>query len=903
MSKASSPPIRRIRLGERLQIAGLVATAIAMVLAGTGAFLWHERERLLTEADERAIHEVDRLAQDLERSLTVAEVAVQQLEEILSGQSSAAASQLWAPGASAHRAQLLSTLPLPFSLHTIGQDQHITELVGTRLATLPQTPVMDRGFLPREQLPADQWHVGQTVGEPLSQVIPLFWPARPNVYGVEGYVVDLSFLSVLARLDADRIRDGGGVALLRIAPGGQVSVLARTPFKEDELGQPVTGHVADVITRRAAGHFLTRGQFDGIERRVAFRRLTGTAAEMVVVHGVPTRRVLVSWYQRLPGLALVTAVLASVLLLGGWRLDRSVRRQQRAEAESVRRGETLERVFDVLQDMLFVLDRQGTFVHFQSGSTDLLYASPDQFLGRRIHEVMPPALSQLIMDRLTQAFDGPLQDFDYTLELPSGTHDFNARVARLPESEYCMVMARDITAQRQVQRDREHLNSFVVLLLEMATRFINLPQERADTAIHEGLAEMGMFTGMDRAYLFRYDFERTIITNTHEWCAPGITPQKDQLQEVSIVEVPDLAAAHRAGEIICIDDVHALPAGWLRDLLEPQQIRSLMMLPINTSRGCIGFIGFDAVTALHRFSDQEKALLRLFAQILSNTFERLMAEQSIAELTTALEARVADRTRALDASVRRLEELNGQLQAFSYSVSHDLKSPLRSVEGFATLLVEEFGDQVPPQARAYLERIRKSASHMAQLISDLLAYARLEQNEQSVETVALLPVVRSVLDGLANEIEQHQAAVEVDVPDRLCVRAAPGGLAMVLRNLIDNALKFTQAGKPPEIRLQARIPEGTSGTVLLSVVDQGQGFDMKHHDKIFSLFQRLHRADQVPGTGIGLAMVHKAITRMGGRIWAESAPGQGAQFHIELPLAVDLSANPSAADSAAGSAA
>ena len=880
MSTSRRRPL--VRLGDRAQIVALVATAIVMLLAGTAAFVLHERQRLLQEADELAIHQVDRLAQDLEKSLTVAEEAVHQIEETLAGQASASLAQFWAPEAASHRAQLLSSLPLPFELYAIDRQQHVTPFVNTRHASSQQVSQASRGFLPMPPLTPGQWHVGSTVGEPLSQIIPLLWPARPNAQGIVGFGVDLPILALLARLEADRVKIGGGVALFRMGPDGVIEVLARAPFKEEELGQPVKGHVAQVLASRAAGQFLTRGQFDGIERRVAFRRLTGTASDMVVVYGVPTRAVLAGWSRRLPVLVGACLALSMVLALGGWRLDRSVRRQRRAEAESRHRGETLEQVFEVLQDMLFVLDRQGTLVHFQSGSRELLYMPEEQFLGRRIHDVMPTALTQLIMQRLALAFDGTLQDFDYTLELPSGSHIFNARLARMPDSEHCMVVARDVTAQRQLQRDRERLNAFALVQLQMATRFINLHQDGIDDATSEGLREMAGFTGVERACLYRYEDDGARMTLDRLWLAPG-APSPPDWQATSQPDGFELVASHRAGAIFCVESASGQTPAWLRSLLTARQCCSLMMLPINTSRGCWGFLVFETLTRERAFSEDSQTLLLLFARMLSNTYERLMAEQAIAELTAELEARVTDRTRALDASVQRLQELNNQLQAFSYSVSHDLKSPLRSIEGFATLLIEEFGDQIPSLALDYLGRIRKSASHMARLISDLLAYSRLEQTEQTFETLELAPLVQGVIDGLGNEIEQQGAQIDLDLVPGLRVRASAGGLSLVVRNLIDNAMKFSRPGHRAHVRVAAQIDRARPDMVRLSVRDDGQGFDMKHHDRIFSLFQRLHRADQIPGTGIGLAMVHKAVTRMGGRIWAESSPGQGACFFIELP--------------------
>jgi signal transduction histidine kinase len=466
--------------------------------------------------------------------------------------------------------------------------------------------------------------------------------------------------------------------------------------------------------------------------------------------------------------------------------------------------------------------------------------------------------------------------------LAEGLHDYDARMARLPDSEQLMAVVRDITEQKKLETERERLNRFIVLLFRLASNFINLPLGRMDAEIDQALGEMGEFVGADRAYVFSYQFDRHVGSNTHEWCAPGITPEKEHLQDLTLDLIPDWVRTHLRGDILHVPDVQALPAGALREILEPQGIRSLITLPLTSQNGCLGFVGFDSVREPHAYDEDELGLLRLFAQMLVNVYERHTAENRLHQLTAELEERVRDRTRRLDASVRGLSRANAELEAFTYSVSHDLKSPLRSLEGFCTLLLEDHAQQLDAEGMDYLGRIQRAARHMAQLINDMLAYSRLENQEQSLRGLQLAGLVENVLRGMGNELDLRAATVRLSVAEDLQVRAAPEGLAMVLRNLIDNALKFSRPEQPPAIDITAC---AQGDTVRLTVQDNGQGFDMKYHDRIFALFQRLHRADQVPGTGLGLAMVHKAIERMEGRIWAESAPGQGSAFHIELPRA------------------
>jgi len=258
------------------------------------------------------------------------------------------------------------------------------------------------------------------------------------------------------------------------------------------------------------------------------------------------------------------------------------------------------------------------------------------------------------------------------------------------------------------------------------------------------------------------------------------------------------------------------------------------------------------------------------------------AQETIQALTEGLERKVAERTAQLEDSVRQLREVNHELESFTYSASHDLRTPLRGIEGFSSLLLEEHAQQLDEQGREYLRRIQKATLHMSQLVSDLLAYSRLQQMTGQSEPVDLAACVQSVAAPFRDELEARAGQLSVRVPEGVSVRANPQGLAIVLRNLVDNALKFTPASAAPRIRIEA---QAEGDRLLLKVSDQGMGFDMKYHDRIFGMFQRLHRQDQIPGTGIGLALVHKAVERMGGHIRAESAPGQGATFFIDLPLA------------------
>lgn len=251
---------------------------------------------------------------------------------------------------------------------------------------------------------------------------------------------------------------------------------------------------------------------------------------------------------------------------------------------------------------------------------------------------------------------------------------------------------------------------------------------------------------------------------------------------------------------------------------------------------------------------------------------RKRARELLAQLNTELEERIAARTAALDAKTRELE-------AFAYSVAHDLKAPLRGIDGYSRLLLEDHKDQLDVEGRSFLNTIQASADEMSQLIQDLLDYSRLERRELNPHRLELRPLVKAVVEQKQHEIVDRDIDFRVNVNGGY-VMADANGLSQALKNYIDNAVKFTRDVSAPLVEVGSR---ETPGGCLLWVRDNGIGFDMKYHDRIFNIFQRLNHSEDYPGTGIGLAIVRKAMERLGGRAWAESEPGRGATFYLEIP--------------------
>jgi signal transduction histidine kinase len=247
------------------------------------------------------------------------------------------------------------------------------------------------------------------------------------------------------------------------------------------------------------------------------------------------------------------------------------------------------------------------------------------------------------------------------------------------------------------------------------------------------------------------------------------------------------------------------------------------------------------------------------------------SEARYRDLATSLETQVKARTAAL-------EEANNELEAFTYTIAHDLRAPLRAQESFAKALVDDFGDALGETGRDYARRITDSAVRLNNLVQDLLAFSRLSRAETQIESVNLRYLVTRTCEEMEFEIKEGGATINVhDFDFAVCGNDAM--LGMVITNLLSNAIKFHKSDVHPVIEIWA---EERDGSVRLTVSDNGVGIAPEHHRQVFGIFNRLHKAGEYPGTGVGLAIVQKAVDRMGGSVGVESDEGKGSRFWIEL---------------------
>lgn len=266
-----------------------------------------------------------------------------------------------------------------------------------------------------------------------------------------------------------------------------------------------------------------------------------------------------------------------------------------------------------------------------------------------------------------------------------------------------------------------------------------------------------------------------------------------------------------------------------------------------------------AINILEDF-DEEKRMLQGVQRAMLNILEDIDVEK----------AKVATVN-------QQLETANKELEAFSYSVSHDLRAPLRSIDGFSLALLEDYGDKLDNEGRDYLERVRAATQHMAQLIDDMLNLSHVTRSEMRHETAHLSAMAREI--GESFRKTQPERQVEFIIAENVTATGDERLLRVVMQNLLGNAWKYT--GKHARARIEFGVKD-EGGKPVFYVRDDGAGFNIAYADKLFGVFQRLHRRGEFPGTGVGLATVQRIIHRHGGRVWAEGEVEKGATFYFSL---------------------
>jgi signal transduction histidine kinase len=384
--------------------------------------------------------------------------------------------------------------------------------------------------------------------------------------------------------------------------------------------------------------------------------------------------------------------------------------------------------------------------------------------------------------------------------------------------------------------------------------------------------------GAPLAYIYEFDPERDALITRSRFGSSEAGRDEPLGFESPLGDSPGDRVILTGGQVVVetIADPR-LPVGY-RHLMEEWGEKTLVNVPFRYGEEPFGMLILIETVAERRYSADELDYLRAFGEQAAGAIhnarlyeEARTARHDLAALNVELEQRVEQRTRELRAAMAELE-------AFAYSVSHDLRAPLRAIDGFSHILLEDEGDALSQTGHEHLARVRASAQRMGELIDALLALSQLGRSEINPSSVDLSALAERVLTRLAEQDPARRVATAVE-PGCTAVSDA-SLLEAVLTNLLGNAWKFTKGRADAHIEFGRQVGDGET---IYFVRDDGAGFDPAYADKLFQPFQRLHTDEQFSGTGIGLAIVRRSVERLGGRCWAEGAPGAGAAFYFTLP--------------------
>jgi len=584
---------------------------------------------------------------------------------------------------------------------------------------------------------------------------------------------------------------------------------------------------------------------------------------------------LVLWLLGIGGLTLGTARLRKAdraLLKAHDTLEQRVRErtaQLRESLEASRRSEErYQGLYEHVPVMNFTLDRAGTVLAVNRYGAQQLGYSVQELVGKPALDVIHSEDRTAVRRQLKECLERPAQVFEWELrKVHKGGHILwvheTARVMQEEDGPVLLIACRDITEHKQAAEELLRHNEELAALNALGRKVSQ--SLSVDEVVEEAVEEMVEASQAGVGFVFLRKGEALTLA--------GIGPQSAAQQ---FGEVPE----HRVGECMCGLAVREGRPLFSRDIFSDVRctweeckrasFRSFAALPLRSGEDIIGVVGL-ACREERDFEPQATFLETLASQVAVGLRNALL-HQEVQRHARELEQRVVARTAQLAAK-------NEDLKGFAYTVSHDLKAPLRGIAGYAQELERHHKTGLAERALFCIMQIITATRNLDRLIDDLLQYSRLDAEAPSLADVNLRGLVEAILKDRSLVIAEQHIEVTVDIPFTT-LWTWERGLVQVLTNVIDNALKYSRDAGPPRLGIRA---EALGNAWRLVVSDNGIGFDMKYHDRIFGLFNRLVRTDEFEGTGAGLAIVKKVVEKLGGTIRAESAPGQGATFIVELP--------------------
>jgi len=447
---------------------------------------------------------------------------------------------------------------------------------------------------------------------------------------------------------------------------------------------------------------------------------------------------------------------------------------------------------------------------------------------------------------------------------------------------FLQATVRDITALKRAEGALRDNLSFQTVIAEVSSQFVKTTEESFDADLNKMLKALGRHLHVDRSYLFLFSHDHETMTNTHEWCAGGVTPQMDNRQNQPVDMLPWFRARTLSGQTVHLPDVEALPAEASAEKEEftSQDIQSLVTVPVASADRIWGFVGFDAVKEKRNWGEGEIRNLTVLANAVGEILLKRQSRRELLETNRELEE-ATGRANQLAAQAEMASIAKGEFLA---NMSHEIRTPMNGVIGLTEMMYDGKLGPVSDSHKEYLGDILQSTSHLLRLVNELLDLAKVESGkiEFQLDSVDLETLVGDVVHSLQAIALQRNIRMEIDVARDIgpvCVDATR--VKQILYNYLSNALKFTPEGGRVAVKASLEEPEH----FLLEVEDTGIGIAEEHIGRLFQEFQQVDdsAAKQHEGTGLGLALTSRIAEAQGGWAGVGSTPGEGSTFYALLP--------------------
>jgi PAS domain S-box-containing protein len=557
-------------------------------------------------------------------------------------------------------------------------------------------------------------------------------------------------------------------------------------------------------------------------------------------------------------------VLATLVHRSAVRFDRSDRERRLADGRTREAQTFLDSIVENVPNMVFVKEATDLrFVRINKAGEDLLGFTRDELIGKNDFDFFPREEAEFFTakDRVTLTAGALVDIPDEPIQTRhNGTRYLHTKKVAITDADgkaaFLLGISEDITEQKAADAElRRNRAVFESLFESLPGPYLVLTPDLRIVTANAAYLEATMTTRED---LRGRDIFDAFPDNPGDPAATGTANLRASLDRVRRTLAADTMAIQKY-------DVRDPDGRFVERFWSP--INS----PVLGADGKLEYI-------LHRVEDVTEFVR-----------QKSPAARGTAELQTRMEqmeAEVFRSSQQVQTASRQLEAANKELESFSYSVSHDLRAPLRHINGFADLLVQHSASELDATSRRYLDKIRDSAKRMGILIDELLQFSKMSRKEVQSSRVSVRSIAEQVLADLHDDTRDR--AIEWRLGSLPEVDADPSMLRQVLANLIGNAVKYT--GKAPQAVIEIGSIEAEAHEVVIFVRDNGVGFDMQYADKLFGVFQRLHGEEEFEGTGIGLANVRRIIERHGGRTWAEGRVDRGAIFYFSLPIREEVRA-------------